>query len=93
VIGRLGVRAAATAHAYRSGLVLERQGEPPVFVPAQDLVDARLAPALAGKVMGEGGLLVIRWRLGDAVLDTGFRADDKSRYPEWIDALKGLVSS
>jgi hypothetical protein len=88
-----GVRVAATARAYRSVLVLERQGEAPVFAADQDLVDARPAPALAGKVMGEGGLLVICGPLGDAVLDTGFRSDDKSRYPEWTDAVKGLVSS
>ena len=32
--------------------------------PAAQLVGARLEPALAGKVVGEGGLLVLTWRLG-----------------------------
>ena len=83
----LGARAHGTATLYPSGLVIERAGAEPVFVPKGDLVDVRLAPGLAGKVMGDGGLLVARWRLGETELDTAFRADDKSSYPDWLRAL------
>lgn len=83
----LGRRAEATLALYDSGAVIDRAGAAPVFVPADDLLDARLAPALAGKVMGAGGLLVLRWRLGENELDTGFRADDKSVYPSWVRTL------
>jgi len=86
----LGARANGSATLYPSGLVIERDGAQPVFVPKDDLVDIRLAPGLAGKVTGDGGLLVARWRLGDTELDTGFRADDKSTYPDWIRALTRL---
>ena len=51
----------------------------------------RLAPGLAGKVVGARGLLVVRWRLADWVLDTGFRADDERGYPDWLRAIAGLV--
>lgn len=91
VVGGLGVPADATALLYATGLVIERQGEHEVYVPAASMVEARLAPGLAGKVVGAGGLLVIRWRLGDEQIDTGLRADDKTKYPEWVAALKGLV--
>ncbi len=87
----LGRRAEATLALYDSGAVIDRSGATPVFVPADDLLDARLAPALAGKVMGAGGLLVLRWRLGDNELDTGFRADDKSVYPSWVRTLARSV--
>jgi hypothetical protein len=87
VHGGLGRRAAATLALYDRGAMIDRSGEEPVFVPAGDLVAARLAPALAGKVMGAGGLLVLRWRLGEHELDTGFRADDKSVYPSWVRTL------
>ncbi|MCU1656457.1 MAG: integral rane protein [Pseudonocardiales bacterium] len=80
----LGLRAAATATLYAAGLLIERDGANPIFVPAAAIVGARLAPGLAGKVVGAGGLLVVAWRLGDAMLDTGFRADDKSAYPAWV---------
>ncbi len=91
VAGGLGVRADAVARLHRRGVLIERQGSAPVFIPAGAVVEASLAPGLAGKVVGAGGLLVIRWRLGGEQVDTGLRADDKTRYPDWVAALKGLV--
>lgn len=93
VHGGLGARADADASLYPVGLLLERQGEEPIFVPASTWIEAWLAPALAGKVMGEGGLLVLRWRLGAVELDTGFRADDKSTYPDWVRTINGKVTA
>jgi hypothetical protein len=89
----LGERADATAVLHPEGLVIERTGATPVYLPSGAWRDARLAPGLAGKVMGEGGLLVVRWQLGDAMLDTAFRADDKSSYPSWVDAINEGVSA
>ena len=80
----LGTRAGATAALSRAGLILDRDGAAAIFIPREAIVEARLAAGLAGKVMGEGGLLVVRWRLGPAQLDTAFRADDKSIYPAWV---------
>ena len=89
----LGARASGSATLYPAGLLIERDGAQPVFVPRADLIDVRLAPGLAGKVMGDGGLLVARWRLGDAELDTGFRADDKRAYPDWIRAVTKEINA
>jgi hypothetical protein len=93
VAGGLGVRADATARLFAKGLVIEREASDPVFVPVGAIREAGLATGLAGKVVGAGGLLVVRWRLGGEEIDTGLRADDKTRYPEWVAALKGLVKS
>lgn len=87
VVGGLGRRAAATATLYRSGALFDRSGDAPVFLPWASLDGARVEPALAGKVLGKGGLLVLRWHAGDQQLDTGFRADDRSTYLAWITAL------
>jgi hypothetical protein len=89
--GGLGEPAKAVAALHESGLLIERQGSAPVFVPRPDWIEARLAPGLAGKVTGAGGLLVLRWRLGETVVDTGFRADDKTSYPAWVTAINGGV--
>jgi hypothetical protein len=91
--GGLGDRADAVASLHGAGLLIERQGSAPVFVPRSAWVEARLAPGLAGKVVGEGGLLVLRWRLGPAQVDTGFRADDKTSYPEWVQTINGRVNA
>ncbi len=87
VVGGLGRRAAASATLYRSGALFDRQGDTPVFLPWSAIVGARVEPALAGKVLGRGGLLVLRWHAGEHQLDTGFRADDRAVYLDWITAL------
>lgn len=87
VHGGLGARANATVSAHPEGVLIDREGAGPVFLPAASITGSRLAPGLAGKVVGPGGLLVISWRLGEAELDTGFRADDKTVYPDWVRAL------
>lgn len=87
VVHGLGERAEVTARLTPAGALLDRVGSGPLFIPTAQLIDARLEPALAGKVVGRGGLLVLRWRLGETVLDTGIRADDKTRYGAWISAI------
>ncbi|WP_375475300.1 transporter [uncultured Jatrophihabitans sp.] len=87
IVGGLGVRAAAALSVRPAGLLFDRDGAEPIFVPVSAWVQARLAPGLAGKVMGEGGLFVLRWRLGDAEVDSAFRADDKTIYPALVEAV------
>ncbi|HTZ43521.1 MAG TPA: transporter [Jatrophihabitans sp.] len=87
VAHRLGERADATARLAEAGALIERQGSPAIFIPREQLLDIRLEPALAGKVVGAGGLLVLRWRHGDELLDTGVRGDDKTLYPLWMKAI------
>jgi len=84
----LGLRAAAVASLTTAGVLIERQGSDAIFIPSGQLVDARLEAAVAGKVMGAGGLLVLRWQHGDFELDSAIRADDKSLYPLWVKAIE-----
>jgi hypothetical protein len=84
----LGVPAQAEISLHEAGLLLRRAGAADVFVPRADLVGIRVAPGLAGRVVGHGGLLVLTWRLGGVELDSGLRADDKSAYPDWVDAVR-----
>jgi hypothetical protein len=87
VAAGLGARAESVARLTEAGALISRQGSTPIFLPAAQLIDARLEPALAGKVVGRGGLLVLRWRHGEQDLDTGIRADDRAGYPQWITAI------
>jgi hypothetical protein len=86
----LGRRAEGVLTAYERGVLLERNGDESVFIPVAALVSARLEPALAGKVVGAGGLVVIRWLLGDTELDTGLRGDDKSQYPAVVNSVNDV---
>lgn len=101
VARELGVRADAVTTLTAAGVLIDRTGAPPVFIPAQTIVGAGVGAGLAGKVLGPGGLLIIRWRLADdstrsgpaTELDTGLRADDKSVYSAWVDALDAMAVS
>jgi hypothetical protein len=90
-IGDIGFRAAATLRLTGDGLLFDREGADRVWIPAGSVVSARTDRAIAGKVMSRDGLLVVRWRLGEHELDTGFRGDDKDVYADWLEALQGLA--
>lgn len=90
-VGDIGFRAAASLELFPAGLAVDRTGASPLWIPADAIVDARTDRALAGKVMGIDGLLVVRWRLGEHQLDSGFRGDDKDSYGQWVRTLRDLA--
>jgi hypothetical protein len=91
-VGDLGYRSKAALARYPEGILLERSGASPIWIPQESVVGVRTEKALAGKVIagsagasrGTGGSLVIRWRLPSGTeIDTGFRGDDRADYPRW----------
>ncbi|MBM7772963.1 hypothetical protein JOD54_003167 [Actinokineospora baliensis] len=92
-VGDIGYRADATAYLVTDGLLIDRVGATPVWVPATSVREARTEAGIAGKVMGGDGLLVVRWAVDGHEFDTGFRADDKDDYDRWVPALRALTSS
>jgi hypothetical protein len=92
VAGQLSDRSAGTLRLTAAGVLVDRVGAPAVFVPAEALRDARLDAALAGKVMGEGRLLVLTWEHRGALLDTAFRADQHTVHVPYLHAVLGLVN-
>ena len=90
-VGDLGYRSKAVLTRYPEGILLERSGATPIWIPAESVTEVRTEKALAGKVIpGRGGaesvgaILVIRWRLPTGTeIDTGFRGDDRSVYAQW----------
>jgi hypothetical protein len=91
-VGGIGMRSGVRVRLHDEGLLLDRTGAVPLWIAAEALADARTDRALAGKAMGIDGLLVVRWRLGEHLLDTGVRGDDKDSYGEWIDAIRTLAT-
>jgi hypothetical protein len=86
----LGVRSNARVRVGGAGVLFEREAAPDVFVPADELEGVQSAPGIAGKVTGGEGLVLVTWRLGGRVLDTGFHPrarGDRARLIDGIDAL------
>ena len=92
-VGDWGYRSKAVLTRYREGILLERSGATPIWIPQDAVRAVRTVRALAGKVMpgrakgrpdSGGGILAIRWRLPSGTeIDTGFRGDDRRDYAKW----------
>ncbi|MCX4678549.1 hypothetical protein OG413_25120 [Streptomyces sp. NBC_01433] len=89
----LGTRSKVELTLTARGLDVVRPGAAGFFVPAAALREARLDKALAGKVLPEGGLLIITWAHGDQLIDSGFRSDHAAEHQAWADAVNHLTST
>lgn len=89
----LGTRSRVELTLTEQGLDVVRPGATDFFVPAADLREARVDKALAGKVLPEGGLLIITWALGEQLVDSGFRSDRSAEHPAWVEAVNHLTST
>jgi hypothetical protein len=87
----LGARSRVELTLTEAGLEVVRPGANDFFVPAEQLREARLDKGIAGKVLAEGGLLVITWQHGDTMIDSGFRADRSAEHGAWVEAVEALV--
>ncbi|BDB43141.1 hypothetical protein Mkiyose1665_54310 [Mycobacterium kiyosense] len=84
-VGDLGYRSKAVLTRYPGGILVERIGGQPIWIPKESIVDIRTERGVAGKVAARSGLLAIRWRLpSGTVIDTGFRANNRDEYAKWL---------
>ncbi|WP_020108878.1 hypothetical protein [Nocardia sp. 348MFTsu5.1] len=84
-VGDYGDRATAELSRYDTGILIERRGANPIWIPGDQITAIRTERGLAGKVMTADGVLVIRWLLPSGTeIDSGIRADDKTIYPQWV---------
>jgi hypothetical protein len=86
----LGVRSRSNASWGGSGIWFDRTGARGVFIPAADVEGVRVDAGIAGTVKARDSVIVVTWRLGEAVIETGFRADDTGGHAT---VLGGLTST
>jgi hypothetical protein len=91
-VHHLSDRSAGTASVATDGVHLERTALPEVFVPWADLQHAGIETALGGKVVSTG-MLVLTWQLGDRLLRTAFRADDRAGHDLLLNAITTTVEN
>ena len=92
-VHQLGVRTNAELNIHPEGVLFDRAGAVPVFIPARRLTGVRQESGMAGKFVEKDGLLVLSWMLGAKELDTGFRtrrAEDKALL---LGTLQELISA
>lgn len=85
-VGDLGYRSKAVLMRYPEGIMLERSGADPIWIPQESIIAVRTERGIAGKVVARNAILVIRWRLPSGTeIDTGFRANNRDEYAEWLE--------
>jgi hypothetical protein len=87
----LGARSRAELALTDAGVDVVRPGATDFFVPAAALREARLDKGIAGKVLTEGGLLVLTWEHGGKLIDSGFRSDRAAEHTEWVQTLTDMI--
>jgi len=83
----LGHRASGWLTVATDGVHVEREGLTELYLPYGAVQQAATGDALAGKVVGKDGMLLVDWRLGDRLLTSGFRADDHAEHRRLADAI------
>ncbi|RDG34908.1 PH-like domain-containing protein [Streptomyces corynorhini] len=86
----LGSRSRVELTLTDAGLDVVRPGANDFFIPADRLREARLDKGIAGKVLAEGGLLVVTWQLGDTLIDSGFRSERSAEHAAWVEAINSM---
>lgn len=89
----LGVRSRVELTLTDAGVEVVRPGATDFFVPAGQLRAARLDKGIAGKVLAEGGLLILTWQHGERLLDSGFRSDRAAEHTAWVEAVNLMNQS
>jgi hypothetical protein len=74
--GALSYRAKAALALHPEGLSVRIPGEEPILFPASDIRDAGLATWTIDRVVEPEGMVMIRWQLGDKIVDSYFRIVD-----------------
>lgn len=84
-VGDLGYRTKAVLTRYPEGIMVQRSGARPIWIPQESISAIRTERGIVGKVTPRNGILAIRWRLpSGAEIDTGFCGDDRDDYARWL---------
>jgi hypothetical protein len=88
----LGTRSRVELTLTDAGLDVVRPGATDFFIPRAALREAVLGKGIAGKVLTEGGLLVVTWAHGERLIDSGFRSDHAAEHTDWVDAINSMIN-
>jgi hypothetical protein len=84
-VGDLGFRSKAVLTRYPEGIMVQRTGATPIWIPDESIVAIRTERGIAGKALTHDGILAIRWTLPSGTeIDTGFRGDDRRELANWV---------
>jgi hypothetical protein len=93
VVFDLGIRSQCVVSWSSSGIWFDRTGARGLFIPAGQVTSVRTDRGVAGTVRARDSVIIVTWRLGDSMLDTGFRAADSAGHSTVLDGLVTTFSA
>jgi hypothetical protein len=85
-VGDLGFRSKAVLTRFPEGIMVQRSGAGPIWIPDESITAIRTERGIAGKALTHDGILAIRWKLPSGTeIDTGFRGDDRRELANWVE--------
>ncbi|KAA9395086.1 ABC transporter permease [Kocuria coralli] len=88
----LGVRTTARVFAYDDGVLYDRDGTQPLWVPRDEIDGFGTASGMVGKFVEKNGLVVLSWRLHEREVDTGVRTKTREGKAELLEAFSRLTA-
>lgn len=82
----LGFRGTTTVTVTEAGLLVQLP-DTEFWIPSADLLDTRRATWTIDRVVEEGGLQLIQWRLGETLVDSYFRMTEPNDFERAIERL------
>ncbi|GAA0035898.1 MULTISPECIES: PH-like domain-containing protein [Brevibacterium] len=70
----LGIRTTGELVVTDGGVIMDLAGREDFLIPRADIVSVDTTSGMIGKFVERGGIVRITWRLGETLVDTGFRA-------------------
>ncbi|WP_285724626.1 hypothetical protein [Psychromicrobium xiongbiense] len=91
VAHRLGFRGPVQAEIHPEGLLLLRGSAPTLFINTTSITEVRSEPGMAGKFVGQEGILVVSWLWGERAVDTGLRLRYAAEREPFLQALAAAI--
>jgi hypothetical protein len=89
----LGAPGAAVASVHTEGVLFDREGQEPLFIPTTAMTEVTTGRGLAGTVREKDGIAVIGWQWGEEDLDTGFRSPDAPAQQAFLTSTVELLGN
>ncbi|MDO4254593.1 MAG: ABC transporter permease [Kocuria sp.] len=87
----MGIRTSARVFVYPDGVLYDRDGALPVWVDAHAVMGHGTTSGMVGKFVERDGIVVLSWRWGDEVVDTGMRAQSREGKTQLLAAFDELA--
>lgn len=87
----LGIRTTGELVITDGGVIMDLAGREDFLIPRRDIVSVDTTAGMIGKFVERGGIVRITWRLGDTLVDTGFRARYAARTTPTVDRIREMI--